>query len=435
MDEATCLAEFPLLFPQISSNVAAWKAKGGISYTDLDNAARTSVDNWGMARVVIRDGQLFLRQVREGGESRISALLELLHEAVITDPASSTAADDRFSTGVELVLSEADKDASPSSDAIWVLAKRTSEPAEKGTWLMPDFGFAGWPETGIASFAEFLHLASLQDLLVPWSTKADRILWRGLANGYPPRVDLLSRTDPTKVSGADEWADVQQTSFHDVGDEFKPLIPMHHHCRHKFLVQTEGNSYSGRGKFLWACNSVTVAHKLEWTQHFHPALNSDARSRGQNMVELTGPLFDGLQETVRQLQAAKDVDPHQDLAPPPPNRSSGALGINPPQRIAENAVASLRNRYLTPAATNCYLRAALKAYAGVLRKDTWPREENAAAWDEAGVGIVPNGGPGGGVVAGGGKGKDLHALGAKGDIEYGVWRLNGSPDWPPSKPQ
>ncbi|SPO26218.1 uncharacterized protein UTRI_02494 [Ustilago trichophora] len=433
MTESTCRSEFPLLFPQLEANVAAWKDKGGISYADLDQAARTSATNWGMARVVIRDGQLYLRQVREGGESRISALLHLLNTAITTLPSSADQASiSSNGTGIELVLSEADKDASASSDAIWVLSKKISEPAAKGTWLMPDFGFAGWPEAGIASFDEFLHLAALQDHLVPWPQKGDKVLWRGLANGYLPRVDLLAKSDPSKVTGAERWADVKQTSFHDVGAEFHPLIPMHEHCRHKFLIQTEGNSYSGRGKFLWSCRSVTVAHKLEWTQHFHPALNSDPTSKEQNFVELPGPLFSALEETTLALQASAHIPANQDL---PPNyaKSSGGLGMNPPQRIAQNAVEQLRHRYLTPAATNCYLRAALKSYAQVLKVDTWPRGEgeNAAAWDDGGVGILPKGGPGGGVAPGGGKGKDLYKLGVKGDIEYGVWRLSGSPDWPP----
>ena len=431
MDEATCRAEFPLLYPQLEANAAAWRAKGGINHRDLDEAARTCVGNWGMARVVIRDGQLFLRQVREGGESRISALLHLLHTAVTTQPSSFTTTTNATASlggGIELVLSEADKDASPTSDAVWVLSKRVSEPASKGTWLLPDFGFAGWPEAGIASFDEFLHLAQLQDHLVPWAQKADKILWRGLANGYPPRVDLLAKSDPRTVPSAETWADVKQTSFHDVGAEFHPLIPMHEHCRHRYLVQTEGNSYSGRGKFLWSCNSVTVAHPLEWTQHFHPALNSDPSSREQNFVELPGPLFAGLEQATLALQRTAGVPADSDLRL---NETVGGLGINPPQRIAQNAVATLRNRYLTPAATNCYLRAALQAYRGVLNVDTWPREDSAAAWDEGGVGILPKGAPGGGVAPGGGKGKDLAKVGVKGDIEYGVWRLSGSPDWPP----
>lgn len=426
MDAATCKAEFPLLFPQIDDNLAAWRAKGGISFQDLDEAARTCDPRWGMARIVIRDGQLFLRQVREGDESRISALLHLIHTAVTTDPSSTLQAGN--ATGIELVLSEADRDASPN-DAVWAISKRVDEPKSKGTWLLPDFGFAGWPETGIASFDEFLHLAQLQDQLAPWAHKGDKILWRGLANGYPPRVDLLDRTDPRKVAGAEAWADVKQTSFHDVGAEFHPLIPMHEHCRHRYLVQTEGNSYSGRGKFLWSCRSVTVAHPMQWTQHFHPALNADPTSRAQNFIELPGPLFNGLEETTRQLQNTAGIPIEQDLQTT--QGVAGALGVNPPQRIADNAVESLRRRYLTPAATACYLRAALVAYAQVLKTDTWPREENAPAWDNGGTGIVPHGGPGGGVAPGGGRGKDLVKVGVKGDIEYGVWRISGSPNWPP----
>ncbi|SNX84763.1 uncharacterized protein MEPE_03472 [Melanopsichium pennsylvanicum] len=435
MSEATCRTEFPLFFPQLEQNLAAWKAKGGISYTHLDEAARTCATNWGMARVVIRDGQLFLRQVREGGESRTSALLHLLHTAVTSDPSSipslASALRKNFNstTGIELVLSEADKDASASSDAVWVLAKKTSEHASKGTWLLPDFGFASWPEAGIPSFEEYSRLASLQDHLSPWHAKSDRVLWRGLANGYSPRVDLLSRT---KVAGAESWADVKQTSFHDKGDEFFPLIPMHQHCRSKYLIQTEGNSYSGRGKYLWSCRSVTISHPLEWTQHFHPALNSNPRSPEQNYVQLPGPLFSGLEETILALQKSADAPTDQDVVYESSTTGRlGGLGRNPPQRIADNAVESLRNRYLTPAATMCYIRAALKAYSQVLNVDTWPRDDTAAAWDQGGVGIVPHGGPGGGVAPGSGKKADLKTLGVKGDIEYGVWRLSGSPDWPP----
>lgn len=425
MSADTCLAEFPLLYPQLDDNVQAWRAKGGISYDELDKAASTCDPRWGMARVVIRDGQLFLRQVREGDESRISALLHLLHTAVTSDP-SSFDAQLPNSNGVELVLSEADRDASPSSDAVWTISKRVDEDKAKGTWLLPDFGFAGWPETGIASFDEFAHLAQLQDHLYPWEKKGNKVLWRGLPNGYPPRMDLLAKTDARTVSGAEEWADVKQTSFHDSGPDFAPLIPMHEHCRHKYLIQTEGNSYSGRGKFLWSCMSVTIAHPLAWTQHFHPALNSNSSSRQQNFIELPGPLFEGLEQTALELQQLSDVPSTQDV-----DGKSAAIGINSPQRIAENAVESMRHRYLTPAATACYVRAALRAYASVLSVDTWPKEENAAAWDEDGNAIVPHGGPGGGVAPGGGRGKDLAKVGVKGDIEYGVWRISGSPNWPP----
>lgn len=40
---------------------------------------------------------------------------------------------------------------------------------------------------------------------------------------------------------------------------------------------------------------------MEYTQHFHAALNSNTSSSSQNFVELKGPLFKRLEETMAEL--------------------------------------------------------------------------------------------------------------------------------------
>ncbi|EPQ29376.1 uncharacterized protein PFL1_03131 [Pseudozyma flocculosa PF-1] len=410
MDDKRCLAEFPALYPQLEDNVKAWKLKGGIGKADVDKAHEQANRNWGLARVVVKNGRVYIREVKEGNESRMSALLHILHTAVTTDPSASTRGSRKPLPDVDLVISTADKDGN-SSPAGWVIDKRVDEDPSIGRWLFPDFGFAGWPEAGIASYEEFTRLIQKEEREYPWANKDDRAFWRGLANWYPVRKDLLSKTSLALDPGRASWADVRETSFHDKGDQFAPIVPMHEHCRRKYLIQSEGNSYSGRFKYLLACNSVSIAHPLEWTQHFHPALNSNNQSRQQNFVELSGPLFEGLEDEVKRLQTL--------------DRGGAArAGGNSPRRIAENAQRTLKERYLTPAATMCYTRAALRAYASVL---------DVATWGQDGVDLETGPHPleGGGVVASGGKGKDLAKLGAKGDIEYGVWRLSGSIDWPP----
>ncbi|KAN0064640.1 hypothetical protein ACQY0O_002269 [Thecaphora frezii] len=413
MDNTRCRAEFPALFPQLDANVKAWKQKGGIKKHDVDMAQQGANRGWGTARVVIKNRQLYIREVKEGNESRISALLHLLHTAVATDPASSRSGGNKPLPPIDLVISSADKDGN-SNAAAWAIDKRVDEDPSVGRWLLPDFGFAGWPEAGIASFEEYIRLVQKEEREYPWENKDDHAFWRGLANWYTIRKDLLNRTSVDLDPSRKEWADVRQTSFHDKGDQFAPIVPMHEHCRRKYLIQSEGNSYSGRFKYLLACHSVTIAHPLEWTQHFHPALVSDPASRQQNFVELKGPLFEGLEEEVRRLQ---DVDR---------GRRSGGSGRNAPRTIADNAQRTLKERYLTPAATMCYTRAALQAYASVLERPSWGQDPM-----DLEEGPFPQ--VGGGVVASGGRGKDLAQLGAKGDIEYGVWRLSGSIDWPPHR--
>jgi len=80
---------------------------------------------------------------------------------------------------------------------------------------------------------------------------------------------------------------------------------------------------------------------MEFTQHFHDALTFSGPD--QNMVQLPPGGWDGLPEQMEDL--LKD----DQLA----------------QRIADNAVRTLRSRYLTPAATTCYWRRALAEYASI----------------------------------------------------------------------
>ncbi|PWN48707.1 hypothetical protein IE53DRAFT_333240 [Violaceomyces palustris] len=419
MDEQRCKVEFPAFYDQIENNVRAWQAKGGITLKDVDDAQFGAADGWGFARIIIKDGQLYIREVREGNESRMSALLHLLYQAVTTDPSSARGGGEGSLPAIDMVISTADKDGI-AAPAGWVMDKRVDEDPRNGRWLVPDFGFAGWPEAGIASYEEFLLLADKEERDHSWEKKDSRAFWRGFANFYATRKDLLQRTSLTINPSRSTWSDVRETSFHDVGEQFSEIVPMHEHCRRKYLIHSEGNSYSGRSKYLLACHSVTIAHPLEWTQHFHPALNSDPTSPEQNIVQLPGPLFNGLEEEVLRLREMdkSGLGTSQGKVTP--------LSQNSARRIADNARQVLRQRYLTPAATMCYTRAALKAYASVQEVKTWPESKIDGL-----RGPSPKDGPGGGVVPSGGKGKDMLKLGAKGDIEYGIWRLTGSIDWPP----
>ncbi len=91
------------------------------------------------------------------------------------------------------------------------------------------------------------------------------------------------------------------------------------------------------------CRSVVISHFMEWTQHFHDALSFSGPD--QNMVQLPNDdnKWDALPEQM------EDILKDDALA----------------QRIADNAVRTLRGRYLTPAATTCYWRRALVEYASI----------------------------------------------------------------------
>jgi hypothetical protein len=132
----------------------------------------------------------------------------------------------------------------------------------------------------------------------------------------------------------------------------------------------------------------------------------------QNYVQLTGHGFEGIEEATKELQEA-DRAGWSILA----RKNYMYSGKKTPLDIANNAKRTLRDRYLTPAATMCYTRAALRQYAKVL---------NGPSWGPKGPQLLP----GHGVAPDISKGKSMAHL--KGDIEVGVWRMLGGPEWPPA---
>lgn len=199
---------------------------------------------------------------------------------------------------------------------------------------MPDFGFWSWPETKLGSYGEIQMKASLVDANMGWNQKVDKILWRGATMGLEVRESFV------KMTKDKEWADVVSLDWHNKESMTKDLKSMDQHCEYKFLAHTEGNSYSGRLKYLQNCRSVVVAHKLEWIQHHHPLMK--AKGPEQNFVEVNRD-FGNLEEAIKGLRA-NDADT---------------------EKIADRMVKVFRERYLTQAAEACYWRRLVRRWAAV----------------------------------------------------------------------
>jgi hypothetical protein len=339
-------------------------------------------------------------------------MVHLIAMAVDSWPTSSKLknGEDDILPPIDLILSPGDRDTG-FGEAGWAVTK-PSNGRERGTWLLPDFGFVSWPEAGAGYYEDFLDRALEIEKRHPWSQKHSKMFWRGFPNVYPVRNDLMNRVSLAVDPSRRKWSDIHKTTFHESADDdgqMFPLVTLPEHCRHKFLIHTEGNSYSGRSKYLFSCRSTTIVHPMEWTQHFHPALNGNPYSPNQNYVQLRGPHFAGLEEAAVEL---RKVDAGFSTT-----KARRFIGHKTPEKVADNAVRTLRDRYLSPAATMCYTRAALRYYAKSLDVDSFGSE---------GVSLIP----GEGIAPDISKGKSMHHL--KGDIEVGVWRLLGAPNWPPA---
>ncbi|KAL4758506.1 DUF821 domain protein [Aspergillus foveolatus] len=346
LSESECLSAFPKLFTELERTAEFWASNGGITYEDVDDIARgggIDGNGNGLVRAAIKDGELYI--IEYGPQpytfTRGKATLHSLHRALSSYP-------DRHSLpDIEFVLTTDDFSTRTSirPSPIWSYTKR-QEDEDAAIWLMPDFGYWSWPEVEtVGEYKDVRRRIFAMEEGLAFSDKKKQLLWRGSVSANPEIRKALLDTARGK-----SWANVKEISWTD--SHFQPhsksspfdndVLPIEDHCTYAFLAHTEGRSFSGRGKYLLNCKSVFITHKLTWLEAHHSALVSSGPDA--NYVEVERDWSD-LERKVEFL-----LDNPQTV-----------------ERIAENCVKTLRDRYLTPAAESCYWRALVRKYGEVSR--------------------------------------------------------------------
>ena len=212
---------------------------------------------------------------------------------------------------------------------------------------MPDFGLWGWPDVGLRSYAELQTM--IADTELEFVDKKPQLVWRGNVNVGARDV----RSALLHASEGHPWSDVRALDWSNSTDIAENLLSMEDHCSYMFVAQTEGNTYSGRLKYLLNCQSVLVSHKLNFIEHFHHLLRPSGEE--QNYVQVKRD-FKDLEKTMDKYLKSENMFAAE--------------------RIAENARAVFRERYLTPAAESCYWRQLIRGWSEVQAFETvlWKEE-------------------------------------------------------------
>lgn len=211
-------------------------------------------------------------------------------------------------------------------------------PKQESLWLMPDFGLWGWPDVGLRSYAELQSLIAQQE--IEFVDKKPQLVWRGsvAVGSKDVRTHLVSAT------AGRAWSDVRTLDWGNATNIEENLLSMEEHCAYMFTVQTEGNTYSGRLKYLLNCQSVLISHPLKFIEHYHHLLQPDGEEQNYILVERDFSDLEGVMDRYLNGESFFDAE-----------------------AIASSARATFRERYLTPAAEACYWREMIQGWREVQR--------------------------------------------------------------------
>ncbi|KAF2399558.1 hypothetical protein EJ06DRAFT_511716 [Trichodelitschia bisporula] len=331
LSDEQCDAAFPDFYEEIDRAVELHRSLGNITIDDLDMSWRRDE----MLRAMIFDRQLYIidaKWSRHGFDlPRAIALLQSMYRAIIAYPGPLPNIEFTICLGDVAVFAPPPSNAprQTSKHPTWVLTRR-ADGSDAQNWVIPDFGYWSWPLDVVGEYSQVRReISYVEEMIGGWAGKVPKAVWRGAAITNPLRKELL------RVAEGKEWSDVREVTWDSMTDisegTRRQSLTMPEHCQYEFVVHTEGHSYSGRGKYLLNCHSVSIIHDPEWIEpHTHLLV---PEGTDQNFLPVD-PNFTNLDNSIRSLLA----HPHD------------------AQRIADNAVATFRDRYLTPAAQACYWR-------------------------------------------------------------------------------
>ncbi|KAF2006131.1 hypothetical protein P154DRAFT_481817 [Amniculicola lignicola CBS 123094] len=297
-----------------------------------------------------------------------TAILHQIHRAILTSP--NPLPDTHFA----FVIND-----NPRNNS-WAFS-RPNKVSSHNTWLMPLFGFWSWKShsTGLGTMEEVLdRIRSVEDS-TPWEKKSNKVVWRGTPWFNPLGYQHL-RQDLLKATKEQPWADVQALNK-DAGGN---LLSIEDFCKHKYVIYTEGVTYSGRLPYHQACKSVLITAPLTHLTHtawwMRPITAKTLMASGAqkhtdeaNANQTMHSHFKPLLPTVLDWKQANAiyVDPSfTDLG-----SVISFLEQNPhiAKTISRNQREVLVMRgYLSPGAESCYWRALIRAWAGqAIISDEW----------------------------------------------------------------
>ncbi|KAF2660233.1 hypothetical protein K491DRAFT_712006 [Lophiostoma macrostomum CBS 122681] len=387
LSEEQCRTTFPDLLQDVDRMVA----RGKFVFGKSDSRYK------GLVQGRIKDNNLYILTVSPDIVTQIvhqrTAILQQLHRALLTSPTRIP------NTHFAFVVNDNPKNNS------WSFSKPNRDIPTQNTWLMPGFQFWSWQgkdaDTGIGVFSDVMErIDAVEQEIGSWANKTDKAVWRGTP-WFNPISQPRLRQDLIHHTKGKEWADV------------KPLQPEPQHkieiedfCRYKYLLYTEGVTYSGRLPYHQACRSVLVTPRLTHLT------SSTSVVKGID-ADVLMVAFGGKENRASSPSVSPNVNAQHIplLRPVSDYRDANAMYVDPSfsnletvivflrkhpdiaERIAQNQRhVAVEQGYLSPAAETCYWRALMRGWASVAVVKTERDSETDRRPENLGAGRKGEGG-------------------------------------------
>ncbi|ORY68838.1 uncharacterized protein BCR38DRAFT_334890 [Pseudomassariella vexata] len=258
---------------------------------------------------------------------------------------------------------------------------------------VPHFSFYSWPLPFIGSFPRAASaITSLESTFSSpkgsWSSKIPKAIWRGTTRFNNARAGRVRQT-LLLTSSSKPWADIEALKWVTNGHNASNALAIEDFCRYKYIIQTEGITYSGRFQFHQLCASVVITPPLAWMQHtthlVRPVFSSSGFDGGNpRLAPYPAPWVKEAWPREYRAEEANIVF----VAPDWSDLEATIEWLEKHPQVAEGIARRQREMfheagYLSPAAEMCYWRAAIRGWSKVARYEGQGFEDvEGMPWEE-----------------------------------------------------
>ena len=265
---------------------------------------------------------------------------------------------------------------------------------------MPPFALWTWPSATIGTMDELLTRIKLIESSISFRQKIDRAVWRGTPS-FNPIDNIRLRPNLIAITRDKEWANVQALKKPTGGAKESTGIPIHDLCRYKYIIYTDGITYSGRLPYHQACASVILTPPLihhSWTTQllkplFSSSLDLDVRNMSKYQANWKPWAKD---RSTPDERWPKSYPPDEAnvifLAPDWSDLEAVVQWLRDHEDVAEKIASNGRKEvvgggYLSPAAEACYWRALIRGWGSVAKVEIGDEEgqwakDDGTRWEE-----------------------------------------------------
>jgi len=202
-----------------------------------------------------------------------------------------------------------------------------------GVVRIPCFSFWSWPEARITRWDQKIISIKQAGDSITFDKRKSQLFWRGARTGH--RTAFVAITEKHRQIMDISFMNWQRSGFLGISVH-KQYRTLEQHCNYKYLLHLEGNTFSGRLKYLLLCGSPVIFAKIDgWEEFWYHLLKHQ-----ENII-----ILDSLDEALL-LNMTNYLFENSERA--------SRIGMN-----GRNIVL----KYLNEQAVICYMRNVLLAYS------------------------------------------------------------------------